>query len=291
MPTTIPITIPTTFRIKLFSSLVCVMALCFTALALANSSTKTLENKDANVSLSIHYLATKNQNEKRAQQQIKASGVNNTLVELSNQLFEFNDELKVIYGGNDGPLYDPQAHSVHIPYEFFIQSQHYFSKNNYEKRFGKRALIGAEDTLLHTLLHEAAHAYIVDQNIPILGKEEDAADNFATVIMLEYLENGDDMAISAADMFAFESEDRPEFSNLDEYYDFGEYIDDHSFDLQRYFSTLCLVYGWQPERHPELLEQVEAEYRQEREQYCAQNYPVLSASWHQYFTQGEDSFR
>lgn len=275
----------TPLRATLFASLLSVMTLCFTELSLANSSAQSLKNNGTRASISIHYLAAKNQSERRAQQQIQASGVNDTLVELSEQLFQFNDPLKVVYGASDGPLYDPQAHSMQIPYAFFIQAQLYFSNNSYEKRFGKTALLGAEDTLLHTLLHEAAHAYIVDQNIPILGKEEDAADNFATIIMLEYLENGDDMAISAADMFALESEDRPE------YYDFGEYIDDHSFDLQRYFSTLCLVYGWQPERHRDLLEQVEAEYRQEREQFCAQNYPILSASWHQYFTQAKASLR
>lgn len=35
--------------------------------------------------------------------------------------------------------------------------------------------------------------------------------------------------ISPADMFAFESDDRPDYD------DFGEYIDEHSFDLHRYF--------------------------------------------------------
>jgi hypothetical protein len=59
-------------------------------------------------------------------------------------------------------------------------------------------------------LHEAGHAFIADQNIPVLGKE-DAVDHFATILLLNYVDSGDDIAISAADMFTFESEDRKEF--------------------------------------------------------------------------------
>lgn len=100
------------------------------------------------------------------------------------------------------------------------------------------------------MLHETGHAYIEDQNIPVLGKEEDAVDNFATILMIDFLEDGAEMAISAADMFAFESDYRPD------YYDFGEYIDEHSFDLQRYFSTLCLVYGSEPDQYKSLLDEL-----------------------------------
>lgn len=225
--------------------------------------------------VAINYQQPQSSTDKTAQQAIKESGANELLVELSNDYFSFNQALTIQYGGEDGPLYDPSTHTVHMPYAFYTDSLNYFTKNDYQNRFGKPAQQGAIDTLLHTLLHEAGHAYIADQGIPILGKEEDAVDNFAAVIMLNYVEQGADATISAADMFAFESEDRPD------YYDFYEYIGEHSFDLQRYFSTLCLVYGSDPDNHANLLDEIEKDYLDEQKDKCIATYQEIDYNWKQ----------
>ncbi|KJY82153.1 hypothetical protein TW81_15020 [Vibrio galatheae] len=226
----------------------------------------------------IRYLTAKSQAEADIKTSIEQSGVNQTMIELANNRFPYRQTLTIEYGSEQGPLYDPDQHLVQIPYQFYQQALDYFKHNKYDEKYGKSAQSGAMDTLLHTLLHEAGHAYIADQKIPILGKEEDAVDNFAAMIMIEYVDNGDDAAISAADMFAFESEDRPD------YYDFGEYIDEHSFDLQRYFSTLCLVYGSDPEKHQDLLDEVENDYLAERKDFCVFNYSNVAQNWHTYLS-------
>ncbi|EGR0104001.1 TPA: hypothetical protein I7738_01030 [Vibrio vulnificus] len=241
------------------------LASCFSAGALAES-------------IQILYPTQVTKQEQTIIDTLESSQINTTLLDLSHSLFPFKKTLTVSYGGDQGPLYDPETHTVHIPFSFYTESLDYFRKNEYQKTYGKSAESGAINTMLHTLLHEAGHAYIADQNIAILGKEEDAVDNFATLLLIDYVENGDEIAISAADMFAFESEDKPE------YYDLDEYIDEHSFDLQRYFATLCLVYGSNPERHPNLLDEIEKEYRQERTEFCQANYQTLSDNWHRYLT-------
>ncbi|MCG9553134.1 DUF4344 domain-containing metallopeptidase [Vibrio sp. Isolate31] len=233
--------------------------------------------------LIIEYSAPQNEAERQLKQEIEQSGVNDTMVDLSNQLFLFKQPLVIQYGGDEGPLYDPQTHHVLIPYSFYAESLNYFEKNQYEKEYGKSAQTGAIDTLLHTLIHEAGHAYVEDQKIVILGKEEDAVDNLATILLINYVEHGTDAAISAADMFAFESEDRPE------YYDLGEYIDEHSFDLQRYFSTLCLVYGSDPEAYKNLLDEVENDYLKDRKEFCVEHFDVINANWHRYLKESDDS--
>ncbi len=230
----------------------------------------------AEKNIQIQYLPPANQAEEQMKADIETSGVNDTVIELSDTLFPFNKTLTIQYGSEDGPLYDPEKHTVHMPYHFYQEALDYFIKNKYDEKYGKEAKLGAMDTVLHTLLHEAGHAYIADQNIPILGKEEDAVDNLAAILMIEYLDDGDEAAISAADMFAFESDDRPD------YYDFGEYIDEHSFDLQRYFSTLCLVYGSNPEKHSNLLDEVENDYLADRKDFCVFQYQSLSDNWHTY---------
>ncbi|NOH78715.1 hypothetical protein F0231_03060 [Vibrio sp. RE86] len=226
--------------------------------------------------ITIRYLDPQGHDAQQSRDDIKKSGVNETMIELADELMPFNKTLTIEYGSDDGPLYDPEKHVVQMPYSFYHEALTYFSKNDYQEKYGKTAQSGAIDTVLHTLIHEAGHAYIADQNIPILGKEEDAVDNLAAVLMIEYVENGADAAISAADMFAFESEDRPD------YYDFGEYIDEHSFDLQRYFSTLCLVYGSDPEQHANLLDEVENDYLADRKDFCVFQYQAISDNWHRY---------
>ncbi|MGF1718580.1 DUF4344 domain-containing metallopeptidase [Vibrio kyushuensis] len=247
-----------------------ILTLVFTAMALLTPLAHAKE------SITINYLTPANEQEADILDVIKESGIDSLVSVLANKRFPFNNTLTIQYGGNEGPMYDPEQHKVHIPYSFYQQSLHYFTNNKYQERFDKSPQLGAIDTLLHTLLHEVGHAYIVDQNIPILGKEEDAVDNFATIILINEIDNGADAAISAADMFAFESDDRPD------YYDFGEYIDEHSFDLQRYFSTLCLVYGSDPEAHKELLDEVEDDYLSERKGFCEFEFQNISQNWSVY---------
>lgn len=230
----------------------------------------------ASDNIKIRYIEPENPADLDLKSAIEQSGVNQTMIELSDSLMPFNQTLTIEYGSSDGPLYDPEQHMVQMPYSFYEEALTYFKKNKYDEKYGKSAQLGAVDTVLHTLIHEVGHAYIADQNIPILGKEEDAVDNLAAILMIDYVENGDDSAISAADMFAFESEDRPD------YYDFGEYIDEHSFDLQRYFSTLCLVYGSDPEKHSALLDEVENGYLTERKDFCIYQYQSISQNWHHY---------
>ncbi|OLQ95013.1 hypothetical protein BIY21_07275 [Vibrio ponticus] len=238
----------------------------------------------ANANIQVIYLAPESQQETQAKQAILDSEVNLLLVELSKQHFPFKNKLTIRYGGDEGPLYDPQEHTMLMPYSFYNQALHYFEENQYQEKFGRSAQSGAIDTILHTLLHEAGHAYIEDQSIPILGKEEDAVDNFAAVIMLEYVEDGDNAAISAADMFAFESEDRPE------YYQADEYIGEHSFDLQRYFSTLCLVFGSDPQKHVDLLNEIDKDLLNERKDNCVSQYQIISNNWHIYLKNKDNTY-
>ncbi|KPZ67819.1 MULTISPECIES: DUF4344 domain-containing metallopeptidase [unclassified Shewanella] len=226
--------------------------------------------------MSVTYLPA-SKADLRYQGIIKRSEINQLVQALAETYFTFNNPLQIEYGSQDGPLYDPNSHTIHIPYSFIVDSIDYFSQNAYMAELADSAEQAAVDALLHTLLHEIAHAYIADNGIPILGKEEDAADNFAAIIMLNYIDAGDDALLNAADLFALESEHRPDF------YELGEYIDEHSFDLQRYFSSLCLVYGSEPEKYPALLNEIEKDYRVDRKSFCIEHFQVITKNWQGYF--------
>ncbi|WP_394204262.1 DUF4344 domain-containing metallopeptidase [Shewanella waksmanii] len=62
-------------------------------------------------------------------------------------------------------------------------------------------------------------------------------------------------------------------------------MNEHSFDLQRYFSILCLTYGSQPQTHQRLLKEIETTYRQDRQEFCVDNYHLLNDSWQRYLSQ------
>lgn len=224
----------------------------------------------------IQYMKPESKSDKVVKIIIQESDVNSIFLMLSQDHFPFYNQLTLQYGGLEEPSYNPINHTINIPYSFFQRSTSYFIENKYQKMLNTRPQQGALDTLLHTLLHEAGHAFIAERKLVILGKEEDAVDDFATFLLLGYIEGGDNIAINAAKMFSFESEYKPS------YYALGEFIGEHSFDLQRYFSILCLVYGSQEIKHNNLLDEIEDEYLSDMKEYCKSQYITIEINWKRY---------
>ncbi|GEA60218.1 DUF4344 domain-containing metallopeptidase [Vibrio comitans] len=224
--------------------------------------------------VNLDYEKRNSEEDKQGYQLIVESGVNETFISLVDELFPFKHPISVIYGSSsdDGPYYDPEIHTIYIPYVFVLEAKHYFSEHRSEPDANQ----GAVDTLMHTLLHEAGHALVEDNAIPVLGKEEDAVDNLASIVMLNYLDEGQNATLNAADMFDYESE------SGGEYYDYAEYAGVHSFDLQRYFATLCLVYGSDPKENQGLLDEIEDEYLADQQDTCEETYHQLYENWHRY---------
>lgn len=83
------------------------------------------------------------------------------------------------------------------------------------------------------LYHEVAHALIDAYNIPIIGREESAADTFAILTMLNNNDKGIQHVIRFYDTVR---EDKPVSSNI-------AYWDEHMLFAQTYYDMLCLAYG------------------------------------------------
>lgn len=231
---------------------------------------------DVKPTVQYQYLSADNEADKQVLDTIKSSDAIKTVLELSKSVVVFSEPVTITFGAEDGPLYDPEKHEILVPYSFFHHAVERFKSNNY-KESGITEKQAALDSLLHTLLHELGHAYVADQNIPVLGKEEDAVDNFANVLLLNYVENGDEVAISAADLFAYEDQQVEAFENLD-------FIDEHSLDIQRYYYTLCLIYGSNPDQHSQLLNEIDKEYKKEREDICQEEFMRVTENWKTYLS-------
>lgn len=89
----------------------------------------------------------------------------------------------------------------------------------------------------HTLLHEIGHMFVDQFGLPVLGKEEDAVDTFATLVMLD--EGTPASLAGLVDtvdgwIYAQKQVPRRGYSNSDLY---GM----HSLDIQRSFAMACLM--------------------------------------------------
>ncbi len=98
-------------------------------------------------------------------------------------------------------------------------------------------------TLRFVLLHEMGHGFVDLYGIPVLGREEDAADRFATWWMSPDQSQGEDGtdAIAAMEWWLasakMSGESRQELA----------WWDEHGIDEQRGYQIACLLYGSDPE--------------------------------------------
>jgi hypothetical protein len=85
-------------------------------------------------------------------------------------------------------------------------------------------------------LHELGHAAFDHFKVPVLGREEDAADEFASYMILQF---GPELAVPTLKMQALLS------AGLGTDWTFR---DEHGTAAQRYFNSLCIAYGSNPVR-------------------------------------------
>ncbi|MEO8671098.1 MAG: DUF4344 domain-containing metallopeptidase [Tahibacter sp.] len=127
----------------------------------------------------------------------------------------------------------------------------------------------AASVFVFFLFHEIGHALIHVLDIPITGKEEDAADQLSAWLLIDD-EDGDKTALDAATSFYFDSQ-------ADGDADETAFADEHSLNKQRYFNILCWVYGSNPDAHADLVS--DDELPEARAEQCAGEYQRLDKSW------------
>jgi len=127
---------------------------------------------------------------------------------------------------------------------------------------------------LFVLGHELGHAVISQMQIPIAGNEENAADVFATLMLLKVKDAFSDRALVnvARGWFFSDRRDRAQ----------GEktvYYDQHGLDLKRAYTIVCLMVGGEPDRFTSLADEVKMP--RARQGSCQYDYSSASWSWDQ----------
>ncbi len=147
------------------------------------------------------------------------------------------------------------------------------------------------------IYHEAGHAIIDLWQLPITGREEDAADQFATLVLLSgtgwFTDHSSPLtdaelekALAAADFWGLL---RTPFKILAAMPDSAAYVqppffsDEHSMYEQRYYNTLCWLYGAQPDRLGFLVDWNSSVDRgllpRERARRCSAEYEQMRRAW------------
>ena len=99
------------------------------------------------------------------------------------------------------------------------------------------AIVGS---FVEVVLHELSHAVFDLLQIPVLGREEDAADQLAAFIMMQFGKNVARRTLTGvAHLYGFEAATQK--------WTRDDFADTHGNPAQRFFNTLCIAYGGDPE--------------------------------------------
>jgi putative metallopeptidase DUF4344 len=135
-------------------------------------------------------------------------------------------------------FYDPSERSLNICYELILDGEESAPTTVTPEGITRQeAIIG---NLVDTLLHEMGHGMFDMFKIPVLGKEEDAADQFSGFLMLQFGKDIARIGIKGAAFFYIVSANRTG-SKPPPFYDV------HGMNKQRIYNYFCLGYGAQPE--------------------------------------------
>lgn len=171
--------------------------------------------------------------------------------------------------GEINAAYDPETKSVQLCYELFDHFLQLFGSEAESDADREEAVGKSVAALSFAFYHELGHALIDFYNLPVTGKEEDAVDQLATVMLLETWEGEDsELAILAsAEWFDLDAREDSE-PNL---------ADEHSLDKQRYYNLVCWIYGSDPDYFSDVAK--DWELPDGRAVRCAEEYSRMSTSW------------
>jgi hypothetical protein len=136
-------------------------------------------------------------------------------------------------------MYDSDDHSVTFCYELVEELVHDAPGAAAKGLTVDDAIVGP---FVFIFLHEIGHAIFDLLHVPVLGHEEDAADQVAAFALLRAgPEFAKRILAGAAWMYLHGAEARTP--------DESDFSDVHALDSQRFYNVLCLAYGSDPEEY------------------------------------------
>lgn len=217
----------------------------------------------------VEHLGVKNARYENIDRQIKQDKT------LENAADQFNRSLILPHDiylrtkdcGEANAFYNPNDRSITMCYEMMEHFYQLYKEAGYTDAEASESMF---DAVRFVFLHEIGHALIDTYKLPITANEEDAADRCSSFICIEELGDGGVKSIlAAADAFRLESKSRTASER--------DLADEHLLQEQRFFLSLCMVYGSNPTKYSGI---VEKGYLPEaRAVRCPSEYERTAQSW------------
>jgi hypothetical protein len=132
------------------------------------------------------------------------------------------------------------------------------------------ALVGPT---VDVFLHEAGHAVFDMLEVPVFGREEDAADQFSAYVMLHFAPaDAQRLILGVAFLGAKDAKEAQEKSP-----ELKAFADSHGLPAQRYFNVLCMAYGFDQKAYANVLSI--GKLPEGRAEVCADEYAVLDRAF------------
>jgi len=123
-------------------------------------------------------------------------------------------------------------------YELIAHMQRQIAETNVLPGFRREdAIVGG---FVSTLLHETGHAIFNLLDIPIFGREEDAADAIAAYVSLQFGKTAARRVLTGT-AFVWRASELAKRQRTTRR--FEDYSDEHGTDAQRFYNTLCIAHG------------------------------------------------
>jgi len=116
---------------------------------------------------------------------------------------------------------------------------------------------------LEVFLHEVGHAVFDYLSVPILGREEDAADQFAAYVLLQFAESDARRLIYGVAFTYNVDASKPSTKK-------NPFADEHGLPAQRFYNVLCMAYGADSKLFADLVDK--GYLPRERAEGCADEY-------------------
>jgi hypothetical protein len=215
--------------------------LCLAAVAAqpALAQTPTLHGLTG---IQIEYKEPTNQAHRPLYERLKRRTVLEQYQEFMSPL-KFKRLLRVSLSGCSGDInafYAPGERRITYCYEYIVHMQRRIAETEVLPGFRREDAVVGE--FVNTMLHETGHALFHMFDIPVFGREEDAADAVASFVALRVgpmtarrILSGTAFAWRAADLWRQKNRNAPR--------SFVDYADEHGTEAQRFFNTLCVALG------------------------------------------------
>jgi hypothetical protein len=177
--------------------------------------------------------------------------------------------------GEFGAFYRPAESAVVLCYETL--------RTLYERGRAQQLQGGLDDghafryvraNIRFIVLHETGHALVHLLDLPVTGRQEDAVDQLAAILMLRFadLDETSDQVMGnlrmAADWLLSRSTGA---------YNLDAYADEHALGEQRYFNLQCLVYGTDPAAFASIVDA--GDLTPARARGCARETRLATRAW------------